>query len=120
MPKLKGSRPKPRVALVGNFEEEVVKTLGNLFPTFWMAVSLNNLRKVVSSQEIDVIIIGDYNPPSSGILDDGFITDAHIICFSNSVYSLPGPIEVAIYSEWVDPRMKNILSPTCRLKNIIY
>jgi len=94
MPNIKGNRPRPRVALVGNFEEKVVRSLGVLFPTIWMAENLLSLNNVVSPLEVDLVII---SPNHSLTEFDGyhfdFLEKAHIICFSSDVYSLPGPSE---------------------------
>jgi len=94
MLKLKGNRPRPRVALVGNFEEETVEALKILFPTLWMSQGLASLKKIVSPEEVDVTIIGpDFVPPGSGIEANDFIASTHVICFSKSVTSLPGPLK---------------------------
>ncbi len=92
MPKIKGNRPRPRVALVGNFEEDVVRTLGTLFPTLWMAENLTSLDTSVSPLETDLIIISpnhSLTEPDYYHLD--FLHNSHVICFSKSFSFLPGP-----------------------------
>ena len=92
MPKIKGNRPQPRVALVGNFEEKVVQSLGALFPTIWMAENLTLLNDTVSPLEADLIIISPSHyltQYDSNHLD--FLYNSHVICFSSSIEFLPGP-----------------------------
>jgi hypothetical protein len=92
MPITKGNRPRPRVALVGNFEEEAVRSLGSLFPTMRMSSDLMSLNNIVSPLETDLIIIGPSHyltQYDTNHLD--FLDKAHVICFSSSIPSLPGP-----------------------------
>jgi hypothetical protein len=92
MPTLKGNRPRPRVALVGNFGEDVVKSLGMIFPTLWMGANLASLSRYVSPQEVDLIVIGPDTPLSDNDQRNfEFIASAHVICFSSSFSTLPGP-----------------------------
>jgi len=89
MPILKGSRPRPRVGLIGNFEEKVFHALKTLFPTVWTGESLDHLCNVVSPNEIDIIIIAPNVPNQSDQKD--FLKHAHLISFSDSFDCLPGP-----------------------------
>src|SRR5215211_6242507 len=92
MPKIKGNRPRPRVALVGNFEEQPARLLGSLFPTIWMAKNLTSLNTMVSPLETDLIIISpDYSLTELDSNHFDFLEKAHVICFSKEFYSLPGP-----------------------------
>jgi len=92
MPKIKGDRPRPRVALVGNFDEEVVQSLGSLFPTIWMAENLTSLSNIVSPLETDLIIISpDHFLDRYDSNHFDFLVNAHVICFSSKFSYLPGP-----------------------------
>lgn len=111
MPTLKGSRPRPRVALIGEFNEDIVKAFGMLFPTLWMAENLFSLGENVTPKETDLIIIASgYSFSTYDYNNFDFINNSHIICFSNSISSLPGP------SEGSDIKLK---APSSTEENVI-
>ncbi len=89
---LKGTRSRPRVALVGTFEQDTYHAFEKLFPTIWVSKCLTDLEVSVSCKEIDLIIIGpstDLSASDYGYLD--FLSTAHVICFSKIFPYLPGP-----------------------------
>jgi hypothetical protein len=90
MPILKGSRPRPRVGLVGNFEEKVSHDLKTLFPTIWTGESFFHLVSLANPNEIDLIIIAPNTPDQIGA--QGFLANAHVISFSDTFTQLPGPV----------------------------
>ncbi len=85
--KVRGARPRPRVALLGNFASKEVEDLRKLFPSVWSAVNIGQLEKKVHFSEIDLLGISD------GVEIAGHWPDqVHVICFSKEFESLPGPI----------------------------
>ena len=84
--KLKGARPRPRVALIGKFEENTVEELKSLFPTLWGAVDSASLEKMVDPREIDLVILGR-NVGKSPL----WFNDVHVISFSPNSVGIPGP-----------------------------
>jgi hypothetical protein len=82
-----GTRPRPRVALLGHFLFDEVKRYKKLFPTVWEADSVSSLDNKVHLLEVDLIII---NPKVTHI--PSWLNSVHVICFSEDVGQLPGPI----------------------------
>ena len=86
--KVGGQRPRPRVALIGDFEAEDITCFQRMFPTIWQAETFDKIVEQVDVREIDLIIIAP---------DIDYVSDwsraAHVICFSSNIGSLPGPIQ---------------------------
>jgi hypothetical protein len=85
--KVGGQRPRPRVALLGDFETEDAEQFLKIFPTIWQAMSIKVLEEKVDVREIDLLVI------ASGV---GWAKDwpekTHVICFSKDINDLPGPV----------------------------
>ena len=86
-PKIGGQRPRPRVALIGQFSQETLERFGRMFPTIWKATNWDKLDEIVDIREIDLVIIA---PRSGGRLSNR-LQNVHVICFAQNVISLPGP-----------------------------
>lgn len=85
--KIGGQRPRPRVALVGNFGADDVAHFLHMFPTVWRANEIWRLCKLVDVREIDLIVL------ASGVDEAGdWPSKAHVICFSKDISRLPGPV----------------------------
>ncbi len=86
--KIGGIKARPRVAVVGKFDDEVIEKFKKLFPTIWTAFNFDALDSIVDKREIDLIIIG-------GVIEkhDEWANHCHVICFSRSIDFLPGPIK---------------------------
>jgi hypothetical protein len=95
MPKLKGTRPRPRVALIGDFEEDTIDIFKKLFPTIWYASDLEELENQISPIEIDLTIIAPQYSFSTRELNYFYkvLNHSHVICFSDEAQHLPGPEE---------------------------
>ena len=85
--KIGGQRPRPRVALLGTFGNDNVMHFLDMFPTIWRANSIYELTKQVDVREIDLIIIAS---DTDDALD--WPKKTHVICFSEDIESLPGPL----------------------------
>lgn len=84
--KVGGQRPRPRVALLGNFKYDDVEHFKRMFPTIWRAQYITDLRKLVDVREIDLLII------ASGIMyANDWPEKTHTVCFSDKIGYLPGP-----------------------------
>ena len=84
--KVGGQRPRPRVALLGEFEDGDIEKFSRMFPTLWAAPNIDTLRDLVDVREVDLLIIAsniDY------VGDWSY--SAHVICFSSKINQLPGP-----------------------------
>lgn len=111
--KVGGQRPRPRVALLGNFPESDVRHFENMFPTIWAAENQYELEKEVDIREIDLIVIAP-NINWAG----GWPQETHVICFSDEIKRLPGPLnhsyvrisDVAETEEFVFPHIPLPLS----------
>jgi hypothetical protein len=82
---VKGTRPRPRVALVGKFDPQTMENLTRLFPTYWVGEGFSDLE--VNPVELDLVIIGydiDQHPPV-------WLNGVYIICFSPEIPYLPSP-----------------------------
>lgn len=82
-----GQRPRPRVALLGNFAAGDLEHFRRMFPTIWLGPNIDALKKLVDVREIDLIVIGS-NVTFAG--DWPYTT--HIVCFSKKIQQLPGPV----------------------------
>ena len=85
--KVGGQRPRARVALLGDFPESDVRHFKNMFPTIWSAKNQHELEEKVDVREIDLIVIA----PNID-LAHGWPQETHVICFSNEIKQLPGPL----------------------------
>lgn len=85
--KIGGQRPRPRVALLGTFGSENMMHFLDMFPTVWRADGIYELAKQVDIREIDLLII-------ASDIDDAYAwpNETHVICFSEDMESLPGPL----------------------------
>jgi hypothetical protein len=54
-----GLRPRPRVGLAGNFEQNTIDSLKLLFPTVWLADSPKELLQIVDPNELDLVIFAN-------------------------------------------------------------
>lgn len=90
-----GQRPRPRVAVLGSFKDEVLEKFKHLFPTVWIASNFPVLFSMVDGRELDLIIIG-----KNIQREDIPLWNKHtnVICFSKSHdVILPGPYE----GDWI-------------------
>ncbi len=82
-----GQRPRPRVALLGNFSYEDRELFRRIFPTIWLTKDIQEMAELVDVREIDLIAI------ASGVQDAWeWPAKTHVVCFSNDFHRLPGPI----------------------------
>jgi len=91
--RVEGLRPRPRVAIVGSFDDEVLNRLGRLFPTTWLAGDWGDLDDQVDFREVDLVVTGPdttVHVKSTGH-GGGYLKNAHVISFSADIYYLPGP-----------------------------
>lgn len=86
--KVGGQRPRPRVAIIGNFPDSDLEHFKNMFPTIWFAENQDKLEKKVDVREIDLIVIA----PNINWAKD-WPKQTHVICFSNKIRRLPGPLK---------------------------
>lgn len=85
--KIGGQRPRPRVALLGDFEADDMEHFQRMFPTIWSANHISDLAALVDVREIDLIVI------ASGIdKARNWPGATHVVCFSNQIGELPGPV----------------------------
>lgn len=84
--KIKGQRPRPRVALLGRFGNKDRAQFGRMFPTQWYGVTIDDLKEKVDVREIDLLII-DRGVNSASDWPE----KVHVICFSEKLGRLPGP-----------------------------
>ncbi len=85
--KIGGQRPRPRVALLGSFEAIDVEHFRRMFPTIWQAEDIWTLKELVDIREIDLTVIASDVDEASN-----WPQEAHVVCFSRKIMSLPGPI----------------------------
>jgi len=84
--KLKGTRPRPRVALIGTFSKKDILELKSLFSTLWVALDCASLEEKIDPKEIDLVILSrDFGEYVS------WLNDVHVISFSEIKVSIPGP-----------------------------
>ena len=72
----RGLRPRPRAALIGEWEDEEKVTLTNLFPTMWTGQTVDQVLSQVDPAEIDIAI--------STVNFDRFAEVCHLISFAAS------------------------------------
>ncbi len=82
-----GTRPRPRVALLGHFFAHQLTRYGEIFPTVWRASTTTELAELVQASELDVLIVG----PDVGFYIGDWTELVHVLCFSGEVPALPGP-----------------------------
>ena len=87
-PTSRGQRPRPRVALVGEFGEQDIERYRRVFATIWQAPVFDELVTQVDAREIDLVVIA----PRTGAVSEEWLDQAHVICFSQVIPSLPGPL----------------------------
>jgi len=84
--KVIGARPRPRVAIIGEFNNKDIEGLKSLFPTSWIALDNASLENMVDPREIDLAILGRNVDKSPRWLES-----VHVISFSEKPIILPGP-----------------------------
>jgi len=85
--KIGGQRPRPRVALLGTFGADDTAYFLSMFPTIWRADDIDDLKKQVNVREVDLLVIARGVEGASG-----WPSETHVICFSEDIDSLPGPL----------------------------
>ncbi len=85
--KIGGQRPRPRVALLGNFKANDMEHFQHMFPTIWLAKDIQEMAELVDVREIDLIAIASDVEHVSN-----WAQKTHVVCFSKDVGRLPGPI----------------------------
>jgi len=104
---LRGSRPRPRVALLGEFDPVTEDALRAMFPTLWAGSTIGDLKSKISAAEVDLVIAESV----VDVLDEGW-TDPHLICFSQIIARLPGPLAgTLIYQQGQTETEEFILKP---------
>jgi len=88
---IEGARPRPRLALVGSFDDDTLSRFKNLFPTVWWGEDFTDLKKQVDYREIDLVVIGTDVPVRLRDPMLPYLNNCHLICFSADVSPLPGP-----------------------------
>src|SRR5215210_2667731 len=83
---IKGTHPRPRVALIGEFDSKTTQNLIGLFPTYWMGNSFNEIEEVVDPKELDLVVIG-----KKVIEAPTWLNQVYVICFSEDINYLPAP-----------------------------
>lgn len=78
-------RPKPRVALVGNFSQDFLDQIKSIFPTIWKSPNYEELEKNIDHREIDLLILNDITTVPE------WINQVHLITFSGFMACIPGP-----------------------------
>ena len=88
---VRGTRPRPRVALLGKFDAKLLEQYRTLFPTIWITTTGDELYTRVHPHELDLIIIA---PDFRNLGRASKHTEhVNVICFSDGEeLSLPGPI----------------------------
>jgi len=83
-----GERPRPHVAIIGEFSAGDIEAFYRMFPTVWQGSTMDELSSQVDPREVDLLIIG------SGVDSAGnWAWECHVICFSESIGRLPGPVD---------------------------
>ena len=86
--KVGGERPRPRVALLGQFPGDDIERFMRMFPTVWSGLDFGQLRQQVHVSEVDLLIIA----PEARQIGD-WMEETHVICFSSDIDHLPGPTD---------------------------
>lgn len=81
---LQGTRPRPRVALLGEFDPDIIENLTKLFPTLWIGEDALE----IDPRELDLAII------SPSFIGDTprWLHQVHLIAFSKELFYLPSPL----------------------------
>jgi len=104
--KIGGQRPRPRVALLGDFEDDDMEHFRRMFPTIWQADVIGNLETLVDVREIDLIVI------ASGVGSARkWPEKTNVVCFSSFIPDLPGPIRGTIINIIGYAKTEEFLSP---------
>jgi len=118
--KIGGQRPRPRVALLGSFDEKDIIHFKCIFPTLWTGNYFDDLRGQVDVREIDLLIVA---------ADVEYAGDwpehTHVICFSANLGGLPGPvshsfIEIQDAAETEEFLFPNVPLPISRRREADY
>lgn len=88
---IRGSRPRPRVALVGAFEEYDLDEIYKFFPTVFEYISLPEMENKVDQSELDLIVISNTYLSQEDFPTSNYFYSTHVICFSPRIFELPGP-----------------------------
>ncbi len=87
---IRGQRPRPRVALLGDFGDGDLDRYRRAFPTLWVAGDEAHLEGQVAPSEVDLLVVAG-NVGTVG----SFAYKCHTICFSSKIDSLPGPVDLS-------------------------
>ena len=101
-----GQRPRPRVALLGDFEADEMEHFQRMFPTIWAAKNIDDLEALVDVREIDLIVIA-----SNVEYARNWQKEAHVVCFSDQIHRLPGPFSEAFLQITGDAETEEFLLP---------
>jgi len=89
--RVRGEKPRPRVALLGGFAGGEVEAFEQMFPTVHSGHNMQELNEAVNPREVDLLVIAP-----DGKIDLGnheWLNRCHIISFSNATVALPGPVD---------------------------
>lgn len=86
--KIHGQRPRPRVAILGEFSDADERAISDLFPTVWLAKTTPILQELVNPREIDLLIVGE----GISTVASNFAENAHVISFCSTPIWMPGPV----------------------------
>lgn len=86
---IRGMRPRPRVAVLGDIDEEGLEKFQALFPTVWDATHAGHLGARVQAVELDLLVI--VPPFRQGTHIREYMDSCHVICFSPEISVVPGP-----------------------------
>jgi hypothetical protein len=95
-PEIRGIRPRPRVALLGEVSDEVLREFKKLFPTLWAVNTFGSLSQMTHVNELDMVVISaGVNGKYIGNEINSFpswVKMVHVINFCPDLPFLPGPI----------------------------
>lgn len=83
--KIGGTRPRPRVATIGEFENHVIERYKVIFPTLWESSRIEELTGKVDPRELDLLILASeagYGTYSNRRTITPYRSQTHIISFS--------------------------------------
>lgn len=112
-PIIRGTRPSPRVGLVGNYSNEEMEQYDRLFPTIWKAPTLKHLEMDVQVKELDLIVVG-YDANKQGNQWSTYFESVHVISFSPFT-TLPGPIDHILIDTIEKSKNEEYLLPRTKL-----
>ncbi|MGQ0600892.1 MAG: hypothetical protein ACT4QE_04250 [Anaerolineales bacterium] len=87
--KAAGLRPRPRVALLGEFDVNEIDSYKQMFPTIWIGSSIGELRAQAHVVECDLLVINPSYDGESHYWD--WVQSMHVVCFTAGISTLPGP-----------------------------